>query len=133
MTPAATSTTPGTPTTGPRSRTIGARRNQHSPGTPPTGLHERGNNTSSSTGRSSRQNAATRRSMRREQRVPVQGPVKKQQPDGMSHTGGWGGLQQWTWRGKGVFELAAKFPTENPGASANFPHTLTAPFPAVAQ
>ena len=29
--------------------------------------------------------------MRREERVTVQGPVKKQQPDGMSHTGG-GGL-----------------------------------------
>ena len=26
--------------------------------------------------------------MRREERVPVQGPVKKQRPDGMSHGGG---------------------------------------------
>ena len=26
--------------------------------------------------------------MRREERVTVQGPVKEQQPDGMSHTGG---------------------------------------------
>ena len=34
------------------------------------------------------QNAATRRNMRREQQVTVQGPVKKQQPDGMSHRGG---------------------------------------------
>ena len=34
------------------------------------------------------QNAATRRNMRREERVTVQGPVKKQQPDGMSHRGG---------------------------------------------
>ena len=53
-----------------------------------TGLHERSNNTSRSTGRSGRQNAATRRNMRREERVTVQGPVKKQQPDGMSHRGG---------------------------------------------
>ena len=51
------------------------------------GLRERGNNTSKSTGRSGRQNAATRRNMRREERVTVQGPVKKQQPDGMSHRG----------------------------------------------
>ena len=35
-----------------------------------------------------RQKAATRRNMRREERVTVQGPVKKQQPDGMSHRGG---------------------------------------------
>ena len=49
---------------------------------------ERGNNTSRSTSRSGRQNAATRRNMRREERVTVQGPVKKQQPDGMSHGGG---------------------------------------------
>ena len=40
-----------------------------------------------STGRSGRQNAATRRNMRREERVSVQGPVKKQQPDEMSHGG----------------------------------------------
>ena len=57
------------------------------PGTPTTGLRERGNDTSRSTGRSGRQNAATRRNMRREERVTVQGPVKKQQPDGMSHRG----------------------------------------------
>ena len=60
---------------------------QHSPGTPTTGLRERGNDTSRSTGRSGRQNAATKRNMRREERVTVQGPVKKQQPDGMSHRG----------------------------------------------
>ena len=30
---------------------------------------------------------ATRRNMRREERVTVQGPVKEQQPDGMSHRG----------------------------------------------
>ena len=62
-----------------------------------TGLRERGNNTSGSTGRSGRQNAATRRNMRREERVTVQGPVKKQRPDGMSHRGsvgrGWPGPQ----------------------------------------
>ena len=64
---------------------------QHSPNTPTTGLCERGNDTSRSTGRSGRQNAATRRNMRREERGTVQGPVKKQQPDGMSHRGGGGG------------------------------------------
>ena len=58
-----------------------------SPNTPTTGLRERGNDTSRSTGRSGRQNAATRRNMRREERVTVQGPVKEQQPDGMSHRG----------------------------------------------
>ena len=61
------------------------------PGTPTTGLRERGNDTSKSTGRSGRQNAATRRNMRREERVTVQGPVKEQQPDGVSHGGGGGG------------------------------------------
>ena len=60
---------------------------QHSPGTPTTGLRERGNDTSKSTGRSSRQKAATLGNMRREERVTVQGPVKQQQPDGMSHRG----------------------------------------------
>ena len=70
-----------------------SRRNQHSPGTPTTGLCERGNDASRSTGRSGRQKAATRRNMRREERVTVQGPVKEQQPDGMSHGGGGGGLR----------------------------------------
>ena len=65
--------------------------NQHSPNTPTTGLRERGNDTSRSTGRSGRQNTAPRRNMRREERVTVQGPVKEQQPDGMSHRGGAGG------------------------------------------
>ena len=60
---------------------------QHSPNTPTTGLRERGNDTSKSTGCSGRQKAATRRNMRREERVTVQGPVKEQQPDGMSHRG----------------------------------------------
>ena len=58
-----------------------------------TGLRERGNDTSRSTGRSGRQKAATQRNMRREERVTVQGPVKEQQPDGMSHRGGWGGVR----------------------------------------
>ena len=48
---------------------------------------ERGNDTRRSTGRSGRQNAATRRNMRREERVTVPAPVKEQQPDGMSHGG----------------------------------------------
>ena len=46
-----------------------------------------GNDTSKSTGRSGRQKAATQRNMRREERVTVQGPVKEQQPDGMSRRG----------------------------------------------
>ena len=54
---------------------------------PTTGLRKRPNDTSRSTGRRSQQKAATRCNMRREERVPVQGPVKKQQPDGMSHRG----------------------------------------------
>ena len=52
-----------------------------------TGLRERGNDTSKSTGRSGRQKAETRRNMRREERVTVQGPEKEQQPDGMTHGG----------------------------------------------
>ena len=63
---------------------------QHSPDTPTIGLRERGNDTSKSTGRSGRQNAATRCNMRREERVTVQGPVKEQQPDGTSHRGAGG-------------------------------------------
>ena len=38
-----------------------------------------------------RQKAATQRNMRREERVTVQGPVKKQPPNGLSHGGGGGG------------------------------------------
>ena len=77
-----------TPTTGRRRRANGTPcHNQRSPGTPTTGLRERRNNTSRSTSRSCRQKAATRRNMRREERVTVQGPVKKQQPEGMSHRG----------------------------------------------
>ena len=48
-------------------------------------LREHGHDTSKSTGCSGRQKAATRRNMRREERVTVQGPIKEQQPDGMSH------------------------------------------------
>ena len=39
------------------------------------------------TGRSGRRIALTRRSTRRGERVTVQGPVKKQQPDGMPRRG----------------------------------------------
>ena len=79
---------PNTPTTGPRWHANDrARHIQHSPSTPTTGLRERGNDTSRSTGRSGRQRAATRRNMRREGPVSVQGPIKKQPPDGISHRG----------------------------------------------
>ena len=81
-----------TPTIGRCCRANGTSRHiQHSPNTPNTGLREGGNDTRKSTGRSGRQNAATRRNMRREERVTVQGPVKEQQPDGLSH----GGAVQW--------------------------------------
>ena len=65
--------------------------NQHSPSTPTTGLRERGNDTSRSTGRSGQQNATTRR----------KSPVKKQQPDGMSHRGA-GGPHVWLLRTQSV-------------------------------
>ena len=77
-----------TPTIGRRWRANGTPCHiQHSPNTPNTGLCERGNDTSKSTGRNGRQKAATRRNMQREERVTVQGPVKEQQPDRMSHKG----------------------------------------------
>ena len=91
---AATSATPGTPPTGHCERTNGTCRNQHSPGTPKTGLREHGNNTSKSNGRSGRQKAATRRNMRRDERVTVQGPAKKQPPDGLTVTRGVPGAYQ---------------------------------------
>ena len=85
--------------------------NQHNLNTPTIGLRKRGNDTSKSTGRSGRQNAATRRNMRREDRVTVQGPVKKQQLDGMSHGGGAdafrNGQQPSSRRAKGVAPLRA--------------------------
>ena len=63
--------------------------NQHNPRAPPTtGLRQRENDSNRNTGRSGRQKAATRRNMRREERVTVQGPVKEQQTDGMPHGGG---------------------------------------------
>ena len=55
--------------------------------TPTTALREWGNNTSRRSGRSSRQNATTQCSMRREEQLTVQAPVKKQQPDEMSQWG----------------------------------------------
>ena len=57
-----------------RKRHIPPHHTPHSPDTPTTGLRERGNDTSRSTGRSGGQKAATRRNMRREERVTVQGP-----------------------------------------------------------
>ena len=82
---------PKTPTSGHRLHANGTSCHiQHSPGTPTTGLRERGNDTGRSTGRGSRQNAATSPNMRREERGTAQGPVKKQHPDGMSHGGGEG-------------------------------------------
>ena len=73
---------------GSKDRKTSPTRTTTNPSPPTTGLCERGNDTSKSTGRSGRQNAATRRNMRREERVTVQGPVKEQRPDGMSHGGG---------------------------------------------
>ena len=92
---------------------------QHSPGTPTTGLHERGNDTSRSTGRSGRQKAATRRNMRREERVTVQGPVKKQQPDGMSHRvgGGQGGMPRHRRIGGFACLRSKRHPNPNPNYS----------------
>ena len=62
------------------------RNNQHSPSTPTTGRRERGNDTSKSTGRTGRQKAATRRNMRTEERVTVQGPSRDNNRTGC-HTG----------------------------------------------
>ena len=84
-------TTPATTSTSSIRQLLGAADTQtahHATfNTPTTGLRERGNDTSRSTGRSGRQKVATPRNMRREERVTVQGPVKEQQPDGMSHRG----------------------------------------------
>ena len=49
----------------------GGRGRGRSPNTPTTGLRERGNDTSKSTGHSGRQKAATRHNMRREERGPA--------------------------------------------------------------
>ena len=90
-------TTPATTSTPSIRQPLGAANARTAPATSSTapvhqrrGSRARGNDTSKSTGRSGRQNAATRRNTRRAERVTVQGPVKKLQPDGMSH-GGWGG------------------------------------------
>ena len=56
-----------------------------------TELRSGRNDTTRNTGRSGRQNTVTRRSMRREERVTVHGPIKNQQPDRMSHRGVWVG------------------------------------------
>ena len=56
--------TPATPSTTPST----------TPSAPTTGPGERGNDTTRNTGRSGRQNAATRRNMRRGERVTVQAP-----------------------------------------------------------
>ena len=75
--------------------------------------------TSGTTGRSGRQKAATRRNMRREERVTVRGPVKKQQPDGMSHGGGGGAVK----RGPGRLPTSCNtaFFTPNPTGASAFP------------
>ena len=73
---------------------------QHSPGTPTTGLRARGNDTSKSTGRSGRQT--------------VQGPVKKQQPDGMSR------------RGSGKWAQPPPSPSHRPGVPAGGRHDAAA-------
>ena len=70
-TPATTSTDPSAPSTGPRCR---------------------GNDTTRNTGRNGRQIALAGRSTRTDERVTVQGPVKKPQPDGMSHGGSAGAV-----------------------------------------
>ena len=58
-------------------------------------------------------NAATPRNMRREERGTVQGPVKEQQPDGMSHRGvmvGNAGGNGGEWGGNGDLEGASVAP-----------------------
>ena len=67
-----------------------SRSNQCNPRAPTTGLRECRSDTIRNTGCSVRQNTATQHSTRREERVTVQSPVKRQQPDGMSDRGGGG-------------------------------------------
>ena len=96
-TPATTSTTPNTPTTGRRQRANGTSCHiQHSPSTPTTGLRERGNDTSRSTGRSGQQKAATRRN------CPGQ--------DGMSHRGAGGTVEWVAKKGAGGSSTPRPFP-----------------------
>ena len=102
----------GLPTTGRHWRANGTSRHiQHSPGTPTTGLCKCRKDTSKSTGRSGRQKAATRRNMRREERVTVQAPVKKQQPDGMSHKGAQGSWAHPCARSAAVLQPRPRPPT----------------------
>ena len=58
--------------------------------------------------------------MRREERVTVQGPVKEQQPDGMSHSGGmlWSGT--WDMRAHGRLACLRKGHHKDP-----WPMTVT--------
>ena len=77
---------------GQQKRRHGPHTNQHNPDTSNIGLLDRETDTTRNIGRSGRQNAAPQRNMRREERVTVQGPVTKQQPDGMSHRGGGGSV-----------------------------------------
>ena len=71
------------------------------PSTPTLGPRQCEPDTSGITGPSGRQNTVPRRNMQREDRVTVQGPVKRQQPDGMSDGGGGGGLRcACAWRGR---------------------------------
>ena len=86
-----------------------------------SGLRKHGNDTSKSTGCTGRHKAATRRNMRREETVTVQGPVKKQQPDGISHRGGGEGA------GRGLVDqhrppLEAPLPGTSPPAQCSGVH-----------
>ena len=69
-------------------------RNQHSPGTPTTGLREHGNDTSRSTGRSGPQNAATRRSNAKGRTGDCPGPHKETATRRNVTQGGGGGLRR---------------------------------------
>ena len=110
----------------------------------------RHNDTSRNTGRSGRQNATTRRNMRRDERVTVQGPVKEQQTrrnvargDGVTWGGRWrttrttrGGEVQWglthteTRRGRGWTTgtrrgLGSKTPRTTPATTSTTPSPPT--------
>ena len=82
-------TTPATTSTSPLRQLLGTADAQTAHPAQPQTNHwapRTRQRTSRSTGRSGPQKAATRRNMRREERVTVQGPVKKQQPDGVKKT-----------------------------------------------
>ena len=72
----------GTPITGHRYRTNGTSATSTAPAHQPLGSAN-AEMTPAGAPAAGRHNAVTRRSMRREERVTVQGPVKKQQTDGM--------------------------------------------------